>query len=771
MNKAVTDLAQIGLRDAPIAILIVAEDGTLAFANRGACELFGYTSEEMEDVSLAQLIPGELRHIHQNWLREFLKAPTRRRMGSGRQLHALRKDGSRFQAEIGLSPIDSDDNRLVVASIAERLHTIPADRTIGESDRWREIFEKFGDSVWDWNLDSDDVFISAPFLARIGYTPQEISTGELWHSLLHSEDVDRVERAVAAVLSGEAEVFDEEFRLSGTDGQFYWVHSRGLIVERDQQGEPKRMLGIYHDTTDRKRLETSLEVAELRWRFALESTNQGVWDWDLETDAIFFSPAWVTLFGYQPGEVDASAAMWREVAEPEDFAASGKALRAYLRGETPTYDVLVRARAKDKSERWIQSRGRIVDWDENGKPIRVIGTHQDVTEARLREQALRESDERLRGIASQVPGVIFQFELDPDRSSRFSYASDAIQNIYSVSAEDVMEDAARVFERIHPDDAEAVWNSILFSHESQSPWECDYRVIDPDGDTRWVHGSSVPSRSKLVPGRTIWHGYIHDVTQRMKRAQALEQTTRALRIANDDLEQFNYIASHDLKEPVRAIDHLVTWILEDLPDDLPDEVTKNISRLRIRTARMQSLVEDLLRYSRAGRSMTTVATVNPRDLFEVVLDDLPASAITIDYDELDATPISCSEVALETVLRNLVQNAIVHHDNPDEGKVIVRSRIDEEMLEFEVSDDGPGIPHEHHERIFRMYQRLHPDRHESGTGAGLAIVKRIISTFEGELKIESPLTDRGTRFTFTWPRLWTPMTAPGQISDTLQNPK
>lgn len=232
--------------------------------------------------------------------------------------------------------------------------------------------------------------------------------------------------------------------------------------------------------------------------------------------------------------------------------------------------------------------------------------------------------------------------------------------------------------------------------------------------------------------------------------QRVAERTAELERSNRDLDQFAYVASHDLKAPLRAIENLSVWIEEDAEGALPSPVQDHLAKLRNRVQRMERLLDDLLAYSRAGRIQ------HPPELLEIdglIKGVLELHSIPLDFrvtvDQTAAT-IYTAHVPLETVLRNLIGNAIKHHDRAD-GHVHIRITEQAEALQICVEDDGPGIAPQFHQRIFEMFQTLQPRDEREGSGIGLTIVKKLVEHVGGRIWLESS-EGRGARFCFTWPK-------------------
>jgi PAS domain S-box-containing protein len=232
--------------------------------------------------------------------------------------------------------------------------------------------------------------------------------------------------------------------------------------------------------------------------------------------------------------------------------------------------------------------------------------------------------------------------------------------------------------------------------------------------------------------------------------QRVAERTAKLESSNRELDQFAYVASHDLKAPLRAISHLATWISEDAQAVLPAASQEHLAKLHRRIKRMEQLLDDLLAYSRAGRMEYPPERVDVAALVKDIIETLaPPSGFTVTVHEPMPTFVT-ARTPLETTLRNLIANAIKHHDRPD-GHVHVTAQDEGDVVTFTVTDDGPGIAPEFHQRIFEMFKTLQPRDQVEGSGVGLAIVKKTVETRGGTIQVESD-AGRGANFRFTWPK-------------------
>ncbi len=227
----------------------------------------------------------------------------------------------------------------------------------------------------------------------------------------------------------------------------------------------------------------------------------------------------------------------------------------------------------------------------------------------------------------------------------------------------------------------------------------------------------------------------------------LEQKTLHLEKSNHDLEQFSYVASHDLKSPLRGIDQLTTWIIEDIDDK--EETQSHLKLMRNRVNRMENLLDDLLTYARIGREDEKIQQVDSKDMLESLYDLMsPPSTFTLDLSG-DFPSFETARVPFQVVFRNLINNAIKHHDKVD-GKVTITVTQEEQSYIFTVHDDGPGIAVQYHEKIFALFQTLKPRDEVEGSGMGLAIIKRMVSHIGGDIRVESA-EGAGACFIVIWP--------------------
>lgn len=231
----------------------------------------------------------------------------------------------------------------------------------------------------------------------------------------------------------------------------------------------------------------------------------------------------------------------------------------------------------------------------------------------------------------------------------------------------------------------------------------------------------------------------------------LKQQERMLARSNLHLEEFAHVASHDLRSPLRAIANTVEWLCEDIGDDIADEIREHLDRLRLQARRAMTLVSDLHNYSKVGRKKELEEPVDVAAMAKEIFRSLPAAkAMRLDVSGEPAS-FATAKAPLDLVLRNLIDNAVKYHDRAD-GTIRVRWREEGTAIAFEVEDDGPGIADQYHALVFEPFQKLESYEQVSGSGIGLATVKKTVEHFGSAIHLRSPVRDgRGAAFAFHWP--------------------
>jgi PAS domain S-box-containing protein len=264
---------------------------------------------------------------------------------------------------------------------------------------------------------------------------------------------------------------------------------------------------------------------------------------------------------------------------------------------------------------------------------------------------------------------------------------------------------------------------------------------------RHKNGSEIPIEIGLNPVDTdtgiMVLAAVTDITARKRLELGIKQ-------ANAHLEEFTYVASHDLKSPLRGITDLVEWISEDIDEHTPTSIRKNVERIKTRISRMEHLVDDLLTYARAGKQTGEATQVHVETLINSIIEMHPVPENFSIRQRIDIDFIQAARTPLETVLRNLFSNALKHHDGVD-PRIEIHAEAEGNYCLFSVIDNGPGIPEAAHERVFRLFQTLTANE-RAGSGIGLALAKRLTESHGGRIELANQQAGRGAAFQVWWPR-------------------
>lgn len=493
---------------------------------------------------------------------------------------------------------------------------------------------------------------------------------------------------------------------------------------------------------------------------AASHARAGLWTWDIGRDRITWSPECYDLYGLDPALGSPQYHDWCNALHPEDRERATAEVTRVISELLTNYTTEFRVIHPRRGIRWLTGRGEL-SLNERGEPIRLSGINFDITERKQAELALRESEDRLRLAIQSADVGIWDWDLttntltwDERCKAMFGLPAGA-----TVSIE-------RFFDAVHPGDRAHLKQIVQASltPSGSGSYDVEYRAIGiEDGIERWIKAKGQAYfDSRGVPQRFI--GTVMDVTDRKRAEQAITRhtqelvelneelsfATRTLDERNKDLDQFVYIASHDLKTPLRGIRNLASWLQDDIAHMIPPESQQHLKLLVDRVERMEALIKALLNYSRAGRISQTPEQVDVGELVREIISMIsapPGVHITL----ASFLPvIKAKRLTLSQVFTNLIDNAIKHGCLEQRGKVIISAVEQQDTWEFTVADAGPGIDSMYHEKIFGIFETLNASS-EVSTGIGLAIVKRLIETEGGTIRIRSK-SGAGTAFSFTWPK-------------------
>jgi len=353
--------------------------------------------------------------------------------------------------------------------------------------------------------------------------------------------------------------------------------------------------------------------------------------------------------------------------------------------------------------------------------------------------SVRESDERIARATGAAQIGLWDWDIADDS---LIWDGNAWEILGASNNDALSKKAADIFNMIHEEDRKATEDAIRAGVAGDHMFNVEYRTRRLDGKEVWIQ-----SRGKVavfkddVPVRVS--GTIMDITHR--KLDEVELTR-----SNEELQRFAYVASHDLKAPLRSIDNLAKWVLEDTAEALPVDAQEKLTLLRGRVARLEALLEDILAYSRAGRIVDEAVQVNVNELVTGLIQSHVPEKFKVEIADTLPTLIS-PRTPLEQIFGNILTNAVKHHDK-GAGSIKIDAKDRGHMIEFSVADDGPGIPPQFHARVFEMFQTLQPRDKVDGSGIGMSIIKKLVEWRGGRVWIESAEGQRGTTIRFLWPK-------------------
>jgi PAS domain S-box-containing protein len=353
------------------------------------------------------------------------------------------------------------------------------------------------------------------------------------------------------------------------------------------------------------------------------------------------------------------------------------------------------------------------------------------------------SNKRLEEVVRSISEVLVQL----DKNGNFVYLNNAWE---AVSGHSVTDSMGKDWLTFVP--TEFRERFITWFASDEETIEDTVRIRTADGTEKWLrislrHHISAPIQDVGYIGTFV------DITQRVEDERKLKSYMKDLEKINAELDQFAYVVSHDLKAPLRAINNLSEWIEEDISHLLEGDTKDQFKLLRGRVHRMESLINGILSYSRAGRIKTAKERFLAKTIVEEHCDTLKTlnHSIRFTFEGDLGLELVSEKIALGQILQNLISNGIKYNDKKEILITIGWTDL-ETAVEFFVHDNGPGISPEFHERIFVIFQTLQARDEVESTGVGLAIVKKILDEKGGSIKVESAL-GQGSTFRFLWPKL------------------
>jgi PAS domain S-box-containing protein len=601
--------------------------------------------------------------------------------------------------------------------------------------------------TWDWDIQSNQVLYNEYWAKMLGY-----ELGELGHDLsvflnaIHPDDANRVWQLVEYHLQNNTPFFEGEFRMKTKDGKWKWIYDRGKVMEWDENGIPIRALGTHMDITQRKESEIYLKESEEFFRNLFEESPLAIAFINMEGAIFRVNPQFCTMLGYNAPEV------------------IGKELTAFYDQEEDLFQVLAEESnmddrsglrfekafiGKNGDRIWARiAMGFIQDEEENFKHI--ICMAEDVTDRVQAETHLSEREDLNQAILNALPDLKFRMDINgvfldyfaTDDSESDLYASP--KHFLGKNVKEILPPAVS-FAAVH-NAKTAIRDQIVKSFEYILPFDDEKKYYE-------ARLSRINDTEVIV--------VIRNITELKKAQLSLQEKFQELDVKNKQLkeyidsnmqlENFAYIASHDLREPVRTMRSFAQLLQRKYGGQLDDAANTYIKFIVDSSNHMNSLIQDLLTYSRIDTQEHEMEDLDINEILEGTIIGLKELIEEKGAEIKLTTPmpkLRANETKMKQLFQNLINNAIKFH-KPDVAPIIqIECKELNHSWQFKVKDNGIGILPEFKEKIFVLFKKLHRRGEYEGTGLGLAICKKIVEQHGGEITVDSMLGS-GASFIFT----------------------
>jgi PAS domain S-box-containing protein len=722
-------------------LVIDAETMKVVLGNEAAAKMYGFDSaEDAIGVNPLDFIPPEDRHRVAGIIAEDMFEKDLRQIN---EFRTITKDGR----EIWIEALGTR------TEYQGRLAGLVTFRDITERKQAEELFRSLASSspggiyiVQDGRFQ----FVNPQFQKYAGYSESELLVMDSL-SLVSPEDKNTVRKNAVKMLKGKRSS-PYEYKFVNKDGGIRWVVERVAPIQ--YQGR-RATLGTTLDITERKRAEEALRESEKRYRLLAENVTDVIWTTDMNLRPTYLSPSITRLLGYSLEE--AMSHSMEESLTPASIKMARQAFAKALTAKDKEQEEYFKSRPlelemkrKDGSTVWVETTISFLR-DQDGQPVGLLGINRDITERKRAEEALRESEKSYRLLAENVTDLITV----TDMNMRTTYVSPSVTRLLGYSVDEAM--ARGMEETLTPASLQVATKAFVRALETEEMRRgesypmgtIELEMKRKDSSIVWTE-STVSFLRDPQDGRPIGMlAVTRDITERKQAREKLQKTLAELERSNKELEQFAYVASHDLQEPLRMIASYVQLLARRYKGKLDADADDFIAYAVDGASRMQRMINDLLAYSRVGTRGKPFEPTDCQAVLDQVLANLKVaieeSSAMITHDPLPM--VMADESQMAQLFQNLINNAIKFR-----GEASPRVHISAEQKEkdwvFSVRDNGIGIDPQYHERIFMIFQRLHDRGEYPGTGMGLAICKKIVERHGGRIWVESEL-GKGSIFYFT----------------------
>lgn len=567
--------------------------------------------------------------------------------------------------------------------------------------------------------------------------PEADQTSQVWLDLVHPED----QAAFTQHAGWNGAVSDDQqtslqYRLRRSDGSYRYTEEGGRKITLGERRETF-WLGVLHDVDERLRAKQELEASHQEIQTILDTIPTFVWIKDESHRILRVNRAAANATGMTPEEIEGRLTSEVYPKQGERFQESDRQL---LQGNRPVRRVPETLENKNGDDyKMLIDKYSLPSLHNEDTRILVVGT--DITEIEQTQIALASQEAQFRNLFERSPlGSVLI-----DSNHQLQLINSRIEAMYQLSP--TQDRPIQLIDLVPAEfHAKLTPSNDRFSPNQSANTQFEFETKRADGTVMRI---SLVTAAIEIENQSMTLATFTDITERHQVAMDLERKQEELERSNEDLDRFAYIASHDLKAPLRGIMHLTEWIEEDMPRQIGKEVRDHLKMLQAQVSRMDMLLNDLLAYARVTRQTDAVEWVD----LNVALPELFAFMSPPPTMKLvlpaKMPSLSTARGPLEQIFRNLFGNSIKHAASS--SQVIVTAETTSDSYHFTVRDNGPGIPESSQERIFGMFQTLESGKDRRGTGMGLHLVKRLVEVQGCTAWVESRI-NQGAAFHFTWPR-------------------
>lgn len=610
-----------------------------------------------------------------------------------------------------------------------------------ERSRMASVIEGTNVGTWEWDIRTGRAWFNERWAAMLGRTLHDLSpaTTDTWIPLLHPEDRDRATGLLEQHIFGLSPHYECEMRMRHSDGSWVWILARGRVIDWAEDGTPARMAGIHLDISERKAAEQQARDIHDNLRQLLGCLGEGVYGIDTEGKCTWINPAALSMLGFDEAEVLGSITH-------DLFHHSRADGSPYPIAECPILHTLTDGQRREAEEWFIRKDGSGFAIDLTVTPVMrdesiigAVASFHDITQRKEAAAALERNESMLRSIIEGIPGIFYLF----DQDGRFLMWNHNMEVVTGRPPEIMAQSTP--LDLFGNDDKPLIKDRI--GHVlTKGCAEVEAELVS-------LSGQRTPY---LFNGKKIDFGGQPCVVGVGIDISEIKQFEEELRRSNSDLEQFAYVVSHDLRQPLRMINSYVQLLQRNIGQKLNEDEGTFFHFVKDGAGYMDQMLVSLLEYSRVGRKGEPMQQVASRILVDDALTFLkPAIAEAGAEIRIsgDWPTILASRNEMVRTFQNLIGNAVKYRSA--ERTPIIELAVERDGSDwlFTIHDNGIGIAPNQSERLFKVFQRLHTRTKYEGTGIGLAICRKIIERHEGRIWVESKGEDCGSSFRFTLPVL------------------